>query len=367
MTKTKTKRMDYVFLGLVLGLLVFGLAMLYSASTVESYTNFGNTSYYFLHQLIYGAGIGLVALYVCSRIDYHIWKKLIPLMLGATFIALIMVKIPGISFSSGGASRWIHVGPFFFQPAEFAKLALIVYTAGWLSSKRGSLANWRDLLPPLMITGLAGMLILWQPDLGTALSIVLAIVVMLFVGGMKLKHFGWLILGSILTLLALIKLEPYRVKRLTTFLDRSIDPLGIGYQINQALLAIGGGGWFGYGYGQSRQKYNYLPEAIGDSIFAVIAEELGFFRVIIIVLLFLWLAFRGLRISRNAPDQFGSLLALGIMAGVIINVVINIGSIVGLLPLTGIPLPLFSYGSSSLIVTLAALGIVLNISRQSNA
>lgn len=343
------------------------MAMLYSASTVESYKNFGNTSYYFVHQLIYGAGIGLVVMYICSRIDYHLWRKLIPLLLVVALATLVMVKIPGISFSSGGASRWIHIGPFFFQPAEFAKLAVIVYTAGWLTRRKKLDNFFQDLLPPLIIVGLMALLILWQPDLGTTLSIVVTAMIMLFVGGTRLKHFGWLIFGGILTLLALIKLEPYRAKRLTTFLDRSIDPLGIGYQINQALLAIGGGGWFGYGYGQSRQKYNYLPEAIGDSIFAVIAEELGFFRVTLIVFLFLWLAFRGLAIAKRAPDQFGNLLALGLIAGITANAIINIGAILGLLPLTGIPLPFFSYGSSSLIVTLAALGIMLNISRQRTA
>ncbi len=364
MKKTSHKHVDYYFLGLIIAVLVVGLAMLYSASTVESYKNFGNTSHYFIHQLLYGAGLGLVALFVCARINYHWWQKAIPVFLVLALAALIMVKIPGLSFSSGGASRWVHLGPILFQPAEFAKLAAVIYLAGWLSRKKRQNAFSTDVLPAIVIVGLVCLLILWQPDLGSSLSIALTALVMLFAGGINLKHFLWLILAGILSLLALIKFEPYRVRRLTTFLNRSIDPLGIAYQINQALLAIGGGGLFGYGYGQSRQKYNYLPEAIGDSVFAVIAEELGFFRITAIIALFVLLIWRGIKISQHAPDQFGSLLALGITGGLAVNVIINISSILGLMPLTGIPLPFFSYGSSSLIVTLAGLGIVLNISKQ---
>ncbi len=367
MAKIKKPHVDYYFLGLVLVILLFGMAMLYSASTVESYKNFGNTSHYFIHQLLYGAGIGLLGLFIASRIDYHVWQKLIPIFLIVSLATLIMVKIPGLSFSAGGASRWVHLGPFVFQPSELAKLAVIVYLAGWLSRKHRKDSFYYGVLPPLVIVGLVALLILWQPDLGSMLSIVVTAMIMLFAGGVRLKHLAWLTVGGILSLLVLIKIEPYRARRLTTFLNRSIDPLGIAYQINQALLAIGGGGWFGYGYGQSRQKFNYLPEAIGDSIFAVIAEELGFFRVTAILALFLALALRGLKISTWAPDQFGRMLALGITAGIVVNVIINTGSILGLMPLTGIPLPFFSYGSSSMIVTLVSVGIMLNISKHKTA
>jgi cell division protein FtsW len=314
---------------------------------------------------MYGVGIGLIGMFICSRIDYHVWKKLIPIALIGSLITLMMVKVPGLGFSAGGATRWVHIGPLFFQPAEIAKLAIIFYTAGWLSRKTKDESFYYGLFPALVIIGLVALLILWQPDMGSMLSMVLTAAVMLFVGGVRLKYLAWLFVSGALGVLALIKLEPYRVKRLTAFLDRSVDPLGITYQINQALLAIGGGGLFGYGYGQSRQKYNYLPESIGDSIFAIMAEELGFVRVVIILGLFAAFAFRGIKISKGAPDQFGKLLALGLTAGVIINAVINIGSILGLLPLTGIPLPFFSYGSSALIVTLVAMGIMLNISKQS--
>lgn len=363
MKKTKLK-LDYTILIVTLGLLVCGLGMLYSASTVESYKNFGNTHYYFVHQL-QGAALGLIALYICSRIDYHIWQKLLPVVVMSSLILLMLVKVPGLGFSSGGATRWIHLGPIFFQPAELAKIAVIFYTAGWISKKapkgRDFYFGW---LPALLIVALFAVLILWQPDLGTMLILLATAMVMFFAGGMVLKYFAGLGFVGSLALLLLIKLEPYRAQRLTTFLNPSTDPLGIGYQINQALIAIGSGGLFGYGYGLSRQKYNYLPEAISDSIFAVIAEELGLFRASFLLLLFLAFALRGIKIGLHAPDLFGKMVALGITSMVSIQAIINIAAISGLLPLTGVPLPFFSYGSSSLVVTLASIGILLNISRQ---
>lgn len=362
MTKSRPK-VDYVLLILTSVLLVIGLIMLWSASNIEAKRNFGSSSYYVVHQLLYGVGIGVVAMYILSRIDYHFWKKIIPLALIASFIGLILVKVPGIGFSAGGATRWVHFGPIFFQPAEIAKLALVLYLAAWISERGHRKGFWESVFPPLIIIGLYSLLILWQPDMGTMISLAITAMIMLFVGGIRLKHFSWIIVSGVLAILALIKLEPYRVKRLTAFLNRSIDPLGIGYQINQALIAVGSGGWFGYGYGESRQKHFYLPETLNDSIFAIMAEELGFIRIVMIVLLFLVFLIRGLQISLRASDSFGKMLALGIIAGIGANIVVNISAILGLLPLTGIPLPFFSYGSTSLVVTLASLGIVLNISR----
>lgn len=367
MAKQEQKPLDKILLFLTLALLGCGLLMLYSASTVESFKTFGNTTYYFLHQLGFGAGIGLVALFVCSRIDYHAWEKFIPVFVSAALLMLIAVKIPGIGFSAGGATRWIHIGPLFFQPAEIAKLVVILYVAGWVGRRGKHLGNFvYGLLPSLVIIGLFALLILWQPDVGTMIVLITSVLLMLFAGGVSITHLFWLLLSGAAGLFAIIKFEPYRAQRLTTFLNPAFDPLGIGYQINQALLAIGSGGWFGYGYGLSRQKHNYLPESFGDSIFAVTAEELGLARIAVILALFLAFGLRGLRVAARAPDTFGKLLALGIVTSVLVQAVINIGSIVGLLPLTGIPLPFFSYGSSALIVLLAEIGILLNISRQSS-
>lgn len=359
------KPVDYIFLGLLGILLGIGLIMLWSASTVESQQNFGNFTYYFTHQLIYGVGIGLVLMYILSRIDYHVWKKLIPFALAGTFLALILVKVPEIGFTANGATRWIHIGPIFFQPAEAAKLALIMYLAGWMSGRDHHKGFWQSVFPPVVIIGLYCGMILWQPDLGTMISLGLTAAVMLFVGGIRLKYFVRLALASIALMLVFIKLEPYRVQRITAFLNHQVDPLGIGYQINQALIAIGSGGWFGYGYGHSRQKYSYLPEALNDSIFAIMAEELGFVRVFGVLLVFIAFIVRGIQISLRAPDLFGKMLVVGVMASIGAGIIVNIGAITGLMPLTGIPLPFFSYGSSAMIATLAGCGIVLNISRQS--
>jgi cell division protein FtsW len=360
----KQNNLDYPLIIIVGLLLIFGLAMLYSASTVISYRNFGNTSHYFFHQL-YGAAIGIVGLIICLKINYRYWLKLLPILLVGSLIALCLVKVPGLGFSAGGATRWVHLGPLFFQPAEIAKLAIIIYTASWLSKPKHEKGFFKEFFPAIIIIGLFSLLILWQPDLGSVMAIAGTAFIMLFVGGARLKYLGWSIVAGILFLLAAIKLEPYRLRRITTFLNPQVDPTGISYQINQALLAIGGGGLWGYGYGLSRQKYNYLPEAIGDSMFAVIAEELGFFRILILLALFAAFTIRGIQISNRAPDLFGRLLAIGLVTSIVLQALINIGAIIGLLPLTGITLPFFSYGSSSLIVTLVEVGILLNIARQS--
>lgn len=366
MAKHKVSTFDRWLFGLACTLLGIGLVVLYSASTVESFKDFDNTTYYFFHQLMYGASLGLLGMYVCSRIDYHIWQKLVPLGIVVALILLVLVKVPGVGFGANGATRWIHLGPIVFQPGELAKLVIIMYTAGFLAKRQHALNDFTyGVLPALIITLLFAALILWQPDVGTMLVLILTVLTMLFVAGIHLKYFTGIIVAGAAALFLLIKFEPYRARRLVTFLNPAFDPLGISYQINQALLAIGAGGIWGYGYGLSRQKHNYLPEAIGDSIFAVTAEELGLLRVLIILGLFLAFIFRGIQVSIHAPDSFGKMLGIGMVGAIAIQVIINIGAIVGILPLTGIPLPFFSYGSSALIIVLCEVGILLNISRQS--
>lgn len=363
----RRKHIDYTFLLIVLALLLFGFAGLYSASTVESYKNFGNTTYYIIHQVIYGGALGLAALYVCSKIDYHFWQKNLPWLIFLALFLLAMVKFPALGISYGGATRWLRVGPVSFQPAELAKLVIIFYLASWADRKKISLNNFYfGLLPSLVIVALFSLLILWQPDLGTMIVLLAIVFMLLFAAGINLRYLFWAATSGILAILALIKFEPYRARRLTTFFNPAIDPRGISYQINQALLAVGSGGLWGYGYGLSRQKYNYLPEVMGDSMFAIMAEELGFVRVMLIILLFVVFALKGFSIARAAPDTFGRLTALGITSWIVFQAVINIGSMVNLLPLTGIPLPFFSYGSTALVMNLAAVGIMLNISKQAS-
>lgn len=347
-------------------LLAYGHAALYSASAVESFQNFGNTTYYIKHQIIYGVFFGLIGLYIFYKIDYHFWQKYLPLILISTLVLLLMVKFSSFGLGAGGARRWLYIAGLSFQPSELAKLAIIFYLASWVDKKRDSLHNFGfGILPSLIIIGLYAALILWQPDLGTMLILVLVAFGMLFASGIDLKYFFWTVVAGILTLFLFIRFEPYRAKRLTTFFNPSIDPKGISYHINQALLAIGSGKLFGYGYGLSRQKHNYLPEVMNDSIFAVVSEELGFFRVLIILFLFGFFIVQGMKVAKNAPDTFGKMVALGITLWIGLQAVINIAAMVNLLPLTGIPLPFFSYGSTALLINLASIGILLNISSES--
>jgi cell division protein FtsW len=363
----KSQKIDLVFVFALISLMVLGLISLYSASTVKAFENFGYTTYYIIHQILYGLLAGIIGFIIFSKLDYHIWQKFLPLILLSSLLLLIAVKIPGIGFSANGADRWIHFGPIFFQPSEYAKLAIIIYLASY--AHKFSLKNLpflSGILPPIILVLIYAWLILIQPDFGTMSILVLTSIIMLFASGLKLKHFIILGLCGLLLSMALIKLEPYRYNRLLSFLDSNHDKLGASYQINQSLLGIGAGGAWGYGYGLSRQKYNYLPEPMNDSIFAITAEELGFFRTLVILLAFIFFIFRGLTIAKLAKDKFGQLLTLGIISWIGLQAIINISALTGLIPLTGVPLPFFSYGSSALVVLLTACGIIANISKQSS-
>jgi cell division protein FtsW len=362
----RTATVDYKLLAAILALLALGLLFLYSASTALAFSKFGNGSYYFTHQLLYGALIGLFVMYVCSKIDYHKWQKLAPILVLIAVVLLVVVLIPGIGLEIKGARRWLSLGPVTMQPAEIAKLALIFYLASWIDKRNDELNDfYYGLIPCLLVSGIILGLVILEPDLGTTIAMSAIIASMLFLGGSRIKHLGWLFAAGVTGLLILIKLEPYRLARITTFLDPTHDPTGIGYQINQAMLAVGSAGLFGHGYTNSRQKYNFLPEVMGDSVFAVIVEEIGFLRGTALIGLFLYFAFRGLKVAVGAPDTFGKMLAGGLVAWVVFQAFINMAAIIGLLPLTGIPLPFISYGSSAMIATLAGMGILLNISKHS--
>ncbi len=362
----KPIQIDRILIGLTITLLIIGLSVLWSASTTEAEQNFGNTNYFIIRQLTRGVLIGLILMYFFSKFDYHKLKKPAGVFVAIALLLLALIKVPGLGFTANGATRWLSFGPLLFQPSELAKMAMIVYVAAWYSLPgRGTGHEFiKSVFPPVLLVVLMAGLIIWQPDLGSTLSLLAIVGLMIFAGGTRLKHIAMLAAGGVAAVGLVAVVEPYRLQRITAFLNPSGDPLGIGYQINQALIAIGSGGLFGYGYGLSRQKHFYLPEAINDSIFAVMAEELGFIRIVLILLLFAALVFRGLKISLNAPDVFGRMLAFGLTALIGVNVIINVGAIIGLIPLTGIPLPFFSYGSTAMIVVLAAMGILLNISKQ---
>lgn len=359
---------DKALLTIVGTLLVFGLIMIASAGVIYSETRFGDSYYFFKHQLFFGVIPGAIALYVFQKIDYHFWRKLAVPFFILSVIFLILVFVPGIGSRVYGASRWLQLGPFSFQPSEMAKLAVIIYLAAWLESRGTKRIKdfFEGMLPFLGIISLIAFLIMKQPDTGTLGVIILTSFALFFVAGAHMRHlFSMGTLGFI-ALWVLVKIEPYRLNRILAFLDPGADPQGIGYQINQALLAVGSGGLLGVGLGHSRQKYNYLPEPVGDSIFAVIGEEVGMIGALILVSLFILLAMRGLKIAKKAPDMFGTLVATGITMWIVIQSFINIGANIALIPLTGIPLPFISYGGTSLVFLMSSIGIMLNISKQSN-
>lgn len=366
MSSRSLHRPDYVYLGIVAVLIVFGLVMLSSAGAVLGYQRFGDSNYFLKKQML-GVLIGVVAFFITFKLDYRRYRQwAVPMML-ATIIALVLVFIPGIGPKLLGAHRWINIGPMLIQPSELAKLVFLFYLAAWFERRDHALGNVRQGMLPFLITmGIVAGLVMLQPDLGTTLVIVLMSVTVYFVAGGSLKHLAALGGFGAILLLAVIKLAPYRAQRLTVFINPDIDPtgLGISYHIRQAWLAIGSGGLFGLGLGRSQQKFNYLPEPAGDSIFAVTAEELGFFFVVLFIMAWLTLTLRGFRIARNAPDQFGKLIATGITVWLGFQTFINIGALSGLLPLTGIPLPFMSHGSSAMVVSMAAIGVMMNISRQ---
>lgn len=361
-------RVDAPLLGSAALLLVVGLAVLTSASSTLSQEQFGHPWGFTARQLLFGVGGGGVLLFFGQKISYRVWKSFaLPFLLG-TALLLFAVFIPEISYEAGGASRWVSIGGFTFQPSELIKVSLIMYLAAWLSARnRKGISAQEGLLPFLAIVGIIGMLLVMQPDLSTFGVLALTATILYFVSGTPLWHTGAIFMVGAGLLAFLIRIAPYRFNRILSFINPGLDPQGIGYQIHQALLAIGSGGLFGRGIGFSRQKFFYLPEPIGDSIFAIMAEETGFAGVTLLLALFVFFAWRGFTIARNAPDDFGRLLAFGLTAWIIIQALLNIAGNLQLGPITGITLPFVSYGSSSLAVTLFSVGILLNISRHGKA
>lgn len=340
--------------------------MVYSASAVWAAYKFDGDSFFFAKRQLLFAGLGIAAMFFIMNIDYWTWKTWAKILIIICFVLLIAVLIPGIGMERNGSRSWIGVGAFSVQPSEFTKLAMIAFLAKFLSENQKYITTLKKgLVPALAIVFFAFGMIMLQPDLGTGTVMVGTCVVMIFVAGARIAHFAWLGLAGVIGFVALVVSAPYRIKRITSFLDPWEDPLGSGFQMIQSLLAIGPGGLFGLGLGQSRQKFFYLPEPQTDFIFAIISEELGFIGGSFIILLFALLLWRGIRIALGAPDLYGSFLAVGIISMVAIQVMINIGVVTGLIPVTGITLPFLSYGGSSLTLMLMAMGVLLNISRHS--
>ncbi|WP_223066369.1 stage V sporulation protein E [Paenibacillus caui] len=347
----------------ILSLLTIGMVMVYSAGSVLGFHDYGDPFYFLKRQLLF-AVLGLVAMFFMMNFDYRRLRKYAKLGLLVCFGLLVIVLIPGIGAVRGGARSWLGISSFGIQPSEFMKLGMILFLSYWLSRDDYDITRFTTgLLPPLAISGAAFGLIMLQPDLGTGTVMMGAALLIIFTAGARFKHLFGLALLGVTGFVGLILTAPYRLKRITGFLDPWSDPLGVGYQIIQSLYAIGPGGLAGLGLGMSRQKYSYVPEPQTDFIFSILAEELGFIGGTLVLLLFLILVWRGMRVAMTLDDKFGSFLAVGIVGMVAIQVVINIGVVIGLMPVTGITLPLISYGGSSLTLMLTALGILLNLSR----
>lgn len=355
---------DGILLLTILALTVFGLMMVGSASTVLAEALRGDPFFFLKHQLFYGGTVGILAFIAGYFIPYPRWKTFALPALLLALVLLVLVFIPGLQVASSGSARWIGVGPITVQPSELTKLAFIMYVAALLERKGEDIRDFRkSVVPFLVIMGVIGALIVLQPDIGTLFTIAAIALAMVYAAGFRLRHLALIALGGAAIFSILVSTARYRLARLFVYLHPELDPQGIGYQINQALLAVGSGGLWGLGFGRSRQKYQYLPEPAGDSIFAITTEELGFIRTLFIILAFIIIVYKGYRIAEKAPDVFGRLLAVGITSWIGIQAFVNMGSILAITPLTGIPLPFISYGGSALATLLFAGGVLLNISK----
>ncbi len=355
---------DLLLLLGILALVAIGVLMVASSSSVLGIDLRADPYAFARRQVLYGVAPGLAALVVTMSIPYRFLKAIVVPLLAVVIVLLILVFVPGLQGFYGGAARWVRVGSLSVQPAEFAKLALILYLAALLAGRESRRGHVREAFVPfLVIVASVAILLAAQPDIGTLVVVTGASVLVYMAAGAPLSHLAGIAVMAAAALFALIRAAPYRVARFITFLRPEADPQGIGYHVQQALFAIGSGGLWGLGLGRSRQKFRYLPEPAGDAIFSVAAEEIGFLRIAILLVLYAFLILRGYQIARNAPDTFGRLVAAGITSWFLVQMTVHVGANTALLPLTGVPLPFISYGGSALVSALAGAGILLNISR----
>lgn len=358
------KPFDFWLFMTVLIMLSLGLIMVFSASAPTAQKEYNDIYYIIKSQLLY-AVIGIIAMLFAANYDYHKYgKKTVMLMIGGSIFFLILVLIPGIGKEINGSWRWIYVGPFHFQPSEFAKLAMILFLAFSLSKRKRGLDSFvRDFVPYLFLIGIIAGLLLMETHLSATIIICSMAFLILFTGGAKVRHFLIIAAPSIAGLIAIITFTDYLAIRIKSFVDPWSDLQGAGWQTVQSLYAIGSGGIFGRGLGQSMQKFLYIPEPQNDYIFAILAEELGYIGVLAVMILFLIFIWRGIKIAMNAPDTFGSLIAVGITALIAVQSLLNVAVVSKAIPPTGVSLPFFSSGGTSLLLFLVEVGILLNISR----
>lgn len=361
----KKGQIDFYFLITVFALLAFGLIMVMSASSefARNASYSGGDSYYFIKRQLVWAVISTVAMFFFANFDYHKLVGWSQIFLIITFVLLLLVLAVGSE--TNGGQRWLGVGPLKFQPSEFAKIALILYLAGAIPKNKKYINTFsRGLVPNLIVIGIIAVLLMLQPHFSATVLIAGVGIIMLYIGGVNVKHLAALALPVVSLGFVLIMSSDYRRQRLFSFLDPFADKLGDGYQVVQSLYAIGSGGLFGLGLGQSRQKFLYIPEPQNDFIFSILCEEMGFIGAMVVILLFVFLIFRGIKIAMSAKDKEGALIAVGITSLVALEVVMNIAVVTSAMPVTGIPLPFFSYGGTALLAIMSCMGIVLNVARQ---
>ncbi|MFA6585720.1 MAG: putative lipid II flippase FtsW [Candidatus Paceibacterota bacterium] len=360
----RDKKIDRFFLIIVFLLIFIGVAMFISASLGILAKSAGTFYSVLFSQLVLGFGCGFIGLYLALKIDYKFWRNYSFYIFLGSILLTAAVFIPSLGWTHLGAERWLQIGPLRFQPVEFLKFGFIIYFAAWLSWAKNRVQDFKfGILPLGILLAIIAFILFNQPDTKSFILIAVTGICMLFISGVSMKWISLIGVGSIVVLGSLVFFTPYLQSRIKTFIDPSQDPQGSSYQIQQSLIAIGSGGVFGRGYGQSIQKFSYLPEPQGDSIFAVIGEELGFVGSVAIIILFLLFVLRGLRIANNSPDLFSRLLVSGIVILIAAQSFMNIASTTGVFPLTGVPLPFISHGGTSLMIELIAVGIVFQISK----
>lgn len=358
------KKVDLPLLISVILLIIFGLIMIYSASSIWAEYKFHDSFRYVKQQALFTVA-GLILLNVISKIDYNLYLKKANTILSICFLLLILVLIPGIGSVRNGSRSWFGIGPLGVQPSEFAKLAIIIFTSKYLSCSNKFLKSYKKgVFPILAVAGICFGFIMLQPDLGTGLVLMVTVIALLFVAGVNMKFFYGMGILGLIGVSVLIAIAPYRMDRITSFIDPWKDPLGTGFQMIQSMYAIGPGGLLGQGFLNSRQKHFYLPEPQTDFIFSIICEEFGVVGSLIVCGLFFTVLYRGIKIAIKSNDLFAKYLSFGMVFQMLFQAAMNLCVVVGLIPVTGVTLPFLSYGGSSLLISLVSIGILLSISRK---
>jgi cell division protein FtsW len=354
---------DAWLFGVVMALVFLGVVMVYSASAIIAADRFRDP-FFFLKKQLFWALLGGGLLWAALKLDYRWLERLVIPLLVVSFVLLVLVLVPPFGQSINCTRRWIRMGPLSFQPVELAKFSLVLYLASFLTRRRGEMGSfWQCLFPILLVAGAMALLTFVQPDLGNSLALVVLTLVLAYLAGARVKHMLWIGAAALPLVALAVALKPYRWRRMLAFVNPWDDPQGSGFQIIQSFLALGSGGVFGRGLGESKQKLFYLPEPYTDFIFAILGEELGLLGAVLVVGLFAVLIWRGLRVGLRAPDAFGSFLALGLTVMLATQTLVNLGVVVGVLPTKGLPLPFVSFGGSALLMTMFSAGVLLNISQ----